>query len=164
MDDGSFDRLFFAHAARLVRLAGFLGASDPEDVVQDAFCRVFAGRGRLRSDEADTVRYLTRSVVNEVRDRHRRAEVARAKVHLLAPATAGAPGEGGERLGVREAVAALPPRQRESIVLRFWLDLSFEDVARAMGVRTGTAKSQVSRALGAIRAGGDFAIDERETP
>lgn len=44
-----FARLFFAQAGRLVRLAGFLGAADPEDVVQEAFCKVFAGRERTRA-------------------------------------------------------------------------------------------------------------------
>jgi DNA-directed RNA polymerase specialized sigma24 family protein len=44
----------------------------------------------------------------------------------------------------------LPQRQREALVLRFWLDLSLADVADAMGVRLGTAKSQVSRGLAAL--------------
>jgi RNA polymerase sigma factor (sigma-70 family) len=153
--DDVFTRLFFGHSARLVRLASFLGAADPEDVVQEAFCKVFAGRRRLRPDEDDTVRYLTRAVVNEVRDRHRRAEVARDKAHLVpeldrAPSAA----TGTDPLAVREAVAALPHRQREAVVLRFWLDLSIQDVARTMGVRTGTAKSQLSRAVAALRESG----------
>ncbi len=168
-DDDAFARLFFAHAARLVRLAGFLGAADAEDVVQEAYCRVFAARRRVRAEEGEVVRYLTRSVVNEVRDRHRRSQVARAKAHLVVVDPVVASSDGAERLGVRAAVAALPDRQREAIVLRFWLDLPYEDVARAMGVRTGTAKSQVSRALVALREWTDEWADEpdndsEETP
>ncbi|CAN5145799.1 SigE family RNA polymerase sigma factor [soil metagenome] len=163
-EDDPFARLFFAHAGRLVRLAGFLGAADPEDVVQEAFCKVFAGRERLRSGDGDTVRYLTRAVVNEIRDRHRRAEVARGKAHLVAATQVFTPPDSGERLTVRQAVAALPPRQREAVVLRYWLDLPLDEVARVMGVRTGTAKSQVSRALDALRAWWGDPASEGEEP
>ncbi|GAA4687308.1 sigma-70 family RNA polymerase sigma factor [Nocardioides nanhaiensis] len=163
MDEDAFARLFFAHAARLVRLAGFLGAADPEDVVQEVCCNVLGGRARLRGEESDAARYLTRSVVNEVRDRHRRHRVAAGKAHLVQQDQVVVPSGSEDRLGVREAVAALPPRQREAVVLRFWLDLSYEEVAAAMGVRTGTAKSQVSRALEALRSWSAEIDDERGT-
>jgi RNA polymerase sigma factor (sigma-70 family) len=45
------------------------------------------------------------------------------------------------------ALAALPPRRREAIVLRYWLDLPEREIAAAMGVSTGTVKSHVSRGL-----------------
>lgn len=152
MDQDAFARLFFSHAARLVRLAGFLGATEPEDVVQEAYCNVLLRRSHLHGAESEAVGYLTRSVVNEVRDRHRRHQVASKKAHLVAADGVFVPSGSEDRLGVRAAVATLPPRQREAVVLRFWLDLSYEDVAHAMGVRTGTAKSQVSRALVALRS------------
>ena len=129
MDQDAFARLFFSHAARLVRLAGFLGAAEPEDVVQEAYCNVLLRRSHLHGAESEAVGYLTRSVVNEVRDRHRRHQVASKKAHLVA------------------ADGVFVPSGSE-----FWLDLSYDDVAHAMGVRTGTAKSQVSRALVALRS------------
>ena len=48
------------------------------------------------------------------------------------------------------ALAALPPRRREAIVLRYWLDLSEREIAEAMGTSPGTVKSNVSRALAAL--------------
>jgi RNA polymerase sigma factor (sigma-70 family) len=48
---------------------------------------------------------------------------------------------------VQQALAALPPRQREALVLRYWMDLPLAEIAEVMGVRLGTVKSQVSRAL-----------------
>lgn len=48
------------------------------------------------------------------------------------------------------ALAALPARRREAIVLRFWLDLSEREIATTMGVSPGTVKSQVSRGLAAL--------------
>lgn len=144
-----FDQLFFGHAGRLVRLAALLGAADPEDVVQEVFARVFAGRSRLTGSAGG---YLTRAVVNEVRDRHRRSAVAQRRAHLLVQPEAVPPGyDVGERAAVLAALAALPARQREALVLRFWLDLPLADIATAMGVRTGTVKSQISRGLDTLQ-------------
>ena len=55
-----------------------------------------------------------------------------------------------ERRAVVEELRRLPPRQREALVLRFWLDLPLAGVADAMGVRLGTAKSSVSRGLATL--------------
>jgi len=144
-----FDALFVAHARRVTRLAALLGAADPEDLAQEAFCRLFQARGRLSGPPERAVAYLNRIVVNEVRSRARRDQTARRSAHLL-PVPQGTDGEGGDRQAVIEELARLPHRQREALVLRFWLDLSLADVADAMGVRLGTAKSQVSRGLAAL--------------
>ena len=48
------------------------------------------------------------------------------------------------------AIRALPDRQREALALRFYLDLSEEETARAMGVSRGTVKSATSRAVAAL--------------
>jgi RNA polymerase sigma factor (sigma-70 family) len=161
VDEDTFETLFFAHAGRLVRLAALLGAGDAEDVVQESFCKVFASRHRLHGGETDAAAYLTRTVVNEVRDRQRRVTVARGKVHLLvADHTAPSRLDLGDRDAVVEAVRALPHRQREAVVLRFWLDLPLAAVAEAMGTRVGTTKSQLSRGLAAIAA----ALGEDDRP
>ena len=154
MDEGDrFGAVFFAHASRLVRLAALLGDDDPEDVVQESFCKLYAARGRLRSDDAQVVAYLNRIVVNEVRSRHRRRQVARRDAHLLTDdAVADPHATHGDRRAVVEALAGLPPRQREALVLRFWMDLPLAAIAEAMGVRLGTVKSQISRGLDVVGA------------
>jgi RNA polymerase sigma factor (sigma-70 family) len=58
----------------------------------------------------------------------------------------------GDRTAVLAALALLPARQREELVLRYWLDLPLAAIAEAMGVRTGTVKSQISRGLDALHA------------
>jgi DNA-directed RNA polymerase specialized sigma24 family protein len=65
----AYERFFRANAVRTVRLAALLGAPDPEDAAQEAFCRVFAARSRLRSIDESAVPYLNRTVVNLVRSR-----------------------------------------------------------------------------------------------
>jgi RNA polymerase sigma factor (sigma-70 family) len=142
-----FESLFRAHAGRLVRLAHLLGAEDSEDVVQEAFCRLYAVR--KQRDIANLPGYLNRIVVNEVRSRRRRKLLADRKV--LYPATAAPADEQVELaesvLGLMRALDHLAPRQREALVLRYWLDLSLADIADAMQVRVGTVKSLVSRGL-----------------
>lgn len=149
MEPPDFDALFVANARRITRLAALLGAADPEDLAQEAFCRLYQARGRLDGSPERTVAYLNRIVVNEVRSRARRDQTARRSAHLLLvpQRTSDA---GGDRQAVIAELTRLPQRQREALVLRFWLDLSLADVADAMGVRLGTAKSQVSRGLAAL--------------
>ena len=151
-DTIAFEAFFRRHAVRVVRLATLLGADDPEDVAQEAFCRVFAARGRLHAIDDSAVPYLNRTVINLVRSRGRRLAVS-ARVSAPTRVVASAEDEAGHREEVRDvaaAVAALPARQREAVVLRYWLDLPYAEVAAAMGIRTGTAKSLVSRALAAL--------------
>ena len=140
----SFDEIYVGQVARVVRLAALLGAEDPEDVAQEAFCRLYTARARVR--EPELIAYLNRIVVNEVRSRARRHQVAFRKRHLVA-LTDTSPAVSGDRTAVLAELARLPQRQREALVLRYWLDLPFEQVAEAMGIATGTAKSQVSRGL-----------------
>lgn len=54
-------------------------------------------------------------------------------------------------LAVRAAVAALPPRQKHALVLRYYADLSVAEVAHAMGCPGGTVRSLLSRATAALR-------------
>ena len=148
-----FGGLFFAHAARLVRLAALLGDDEPEDVVQDSFCKLYSARGRLQADDAKVVSYLNRIVVNEVRSRQRRQHVARRDAHLLTTVDMGDPtAVHDDRQAVVEALAGVSARQREALVLRFWMDLPLAAIADAMGVRIGTVKSQISRGLDVVGA------------
>jgi RNA polymerase sigma factor (sigma-70 family) len=143
--------LFYGHAGRLVRLAALLGDPDPEDVVQEAFCKVYAARGRLSQHGTGNVSgYLHTTVVNLVRDRHRRRSTAREKQHLVLVDTVTRAEEPESRTAVTAALARLPLRKREALVLRYWLDLPLADIAATMGVRTGTVKALISRGLDAL--------------
>jgi RNA polymerase sigma factor (sigma-70 family) len=148
----AFETLFRAEAARLVRLAQLLGADDPEDVVQEAFCRLYDAT--RRRPPTNPTAYLNRIVVNEVRTRGRRKILARRKVlHGVAAAPA------DEHVVLTESVRSLlraldnlAPRQREALVLRYWLDLPLAEIADVMLVRVGTVKSLISRGLARLAA------------
>lgn len=158
VETDEFADLFHTHAARLVRLATLLGDPDPEDVVQEAFCKVYAARGRLRGYEhGNVVGYLTTAVVNQARDRYRRRTIALDRQRLLV-AEAAAPGREPEnRTAVMDALSRLPQRKREALVLRYWLDLPLAEIAATMGVRTGTVKALISRGLDSLAT--DLEVD-----
>jgi RNA polymerase sigma factor (sigma-70 family) len=143
--------LFRARYPEMVRLADLLGADDPEDIAQEAFARLVRKQGSLRDPDA-AVAYVRASVVNLTRNRHRHLRVVRRRT------PAGRHEDSSEQAAIlredhREVLAALadlPPRTREALVLRYWLDLPGREIAEAMGVSLGTVKSHVSRGLAAL--------------
>lgn len=149
--------LFRARYLEMVRLAGLLGADDPEDIAQEAFARLL----RKGPFETDPAPYLRAIVCNLTRNRHRHLRVVREKTPqavLAGPPLAAGSEPSSEQVAIlREehaeviaALAKLPARRREAIVLRFWLDLSEREIAQTMGVSPGTVKSHVSRGLDAL--------------
>lgn len=146
--------LYRDHRMRMVRLAVLL-VDDPntaEDVVQEAFAGLHRHWSGLRDEEA-AVGYLRTAVVNGSRSVLRRRRTARDYVpphqvnarsaESLAMLTA-------EHQAVVDALATLPPRQREVLVLRYYGGLSEAEIAEATGITRGTVKSTASRALDAV--------------
>ena len=145
--------LYQAHAVGLIRLAiVMLGErTAAEDVVQDAFFGLYRHWDRL-TDTANALSYARSAVLNGCRNVLR---VRSRPARLEAAAVAGESAEaatlvGEEHQEVLTAIRALPDRQREALVLRYYLDLSEEETARAMGISRGTVKSTTSRAVAAL--------------
>jgi len=157
--------LYQAHALGLIRLAHIMlgDRAAAEDVVQDAFCGLYRHWTRL-ADQAKALPYVRSAVLNGCRTAlRRRAPAARL---------AGWPGRGGtesaeptaavvasaeaavlsgeRRREVMTALRSLPDRQREVLVLRFYLDLPDADIARDMGISPSTVRSTAYRALAAL--------------
>ncbi len=143
--------LYQASAVGLIRLA-FVMLGDlesAEDVVQEAFCGLYRQWGRLRDAERATF-YLRTSVLNGCRSALRRRILRRRVLPDQPPAVVSAEAvvlSGEEREEVFRAVGRLPHRQREALVLRFYLDLSDDEIARVMGIRPSTVRSTMVRAL-----------------
>ncbi len=144
--------LFDQHHTQLVRLAVLLGADDAEDVVAEAFCELYRRWPRLRDPQAAPA-YLRSVVCNLVRMRLRHLQVVR-RHHRDHLADAGsAEQEVVLREDHREVVRALrelPERQRQALVLRYWLDLREAEVAAAMGISPGAVKAHTSRGMAAL--------------
>jgi RNA polymerase sigma-70 factor (sigma-E family) len=151
--DPEVTALYEAHALALIRLAYVILGDRPtaEDVVQEAFLGLFRRWGRLR-DPASAPAYLRSSVLNGcrmvLRSRSRRDDRAAGELPWESAEATALVGE--EQRQLLLAIRALPPRQREALVLRYYLDLSEEEIARSMGIRPGTVKSATSRALTAL--------------
>jgi len=142
--------LFHLHYRRLVGLARLLvdDRETAEDVVQEAFEGLYRRWRRLR-DPHTAAAYLNRSVVNGARSRLRHRATERA--HILPDAglspSAEATGVAHDaEHALTDAVLALPRRQREVVVLRYYLDLSEEQIAEWLGVSPGSVKQHAQRA------------------
>jgi RNA polymerase sigma-70 factor (sigma-E family) len=149
-------RLFHGHYRQLLRLAAVLidDSTQCEEVVQEAFTRVYAARGRIRDDDK-ALAYLRQTVVNLSRSTLRRRMVAARHSQTWAPNAVSAEDEAYaaiERDAVIAAVRRLPTRSREAVMLRYYSDLSVAETADVMGISEGAVKSYTSRGLDALGA------------
>jgi RNA polymerase sigma-70 factor (sigma-E family) len=148
--------LYSLHYRPLVRLAAMLVRDTPsaEEVVQEAFIAMHEGWHRLKDTEK-ALAYLRHAVVNRARSVLRHRAVVEKNAPKPAPDMPSA--EHGamalfERSEVIAALRALPERQREALVLRYYADLSEADIAAAMGISRGAVKSHTARGMAAMRA------------
>jgi RNA polymerase sigma-70 factor (sigma-E family) len=146
--------LFQAHALALKKLA-FLMTGDrstAEDIVQDAFLGLYR-RWRSLDDADKALGYLRISVLNGCRSVHR-VRFRRRGIALDAPEDIASAEDiailGEANRQVLVAIRRLPARQREAVVLRYYLDMTEDQAAQAMGVSRGTVKSATSRGLAAL--------------
>ena len=151
--DATMGELWLEHRAALVRLAAVLldDVGLAEDVVQEAYIRACAKPRTLRDPQA-ALGYLRRTVVNLARSSLRRRLVAnRHSPTLTARASDVVTADDATRIVERDAVVravrGLPRRMREAITLRYYLDLTEAQAAKAMGVSVGSVKSYTSRGL-----------------
>lgn len=152
--------LFRQNHAELVRLAVLLVRDQPtaEDVVQDVFARLH-GRPDIALRDGEELAYLRASVLNGCRSVLRRRLVVRRLGGYAGLSDAAAQSHESaeheviraeERRQVLTALAALPPRRREVLVLRYYLGLSEAEIAATLGISAGTVKSTAARGIAAL--------------
>ena len=148
--------LFQAEAARLVQLARWFvdDRTAAEDLVQEAFVRLARSQQRIH-DPDRAAAYLRSIVVNLARDHNRRglmslrhrppAEVddRSAEDHAAADES---------RREVIEALRGLPRRQRDCVVLRYYLELSVGAIAETLGLSPNSVKTHLQRGLRSLKA------------
>ena len=153
-DPGAFEALVVSYQSLAFRTAFVIAgdAADAEEAAQDAFVKAHRALGRFRSGQPFRPWLLT-IVANEARNRLR-TRGRRAALALRA-ADPGAPGEDPEAAALaserRErlltAVERLRDDDREVLACRYFLELSEEETAAALGIARGTVKSRTHRAL-----------------
>ena len=144
--------LYQAHALRLIRLAHIMlgDRASAEDVVQEAFCGLYRRWDHL-SDAQNALRYVRASVLNGSRSvLRRRSRHDHPDPPVTEASAEAAVLSGEERRHVMRALRRLPSRQRETLVLRFYLDLSDEEIAATMGIGPSTVRSATHRALASL--------------
>jgi RNA polymerase sigma-70 factor (sigma-E family) len=149
-----YDDFYVALRPRLVRTAyavcGDLGVA--EDAVQTAFAKAYRSWRRISRLESPEG-YVRRMALNEVLNTRRTAHVRREVTRADLPDSGGVDRDDGELTHdeMWRAVLSLPPRQRAVLVLRYYEDLSEQQIADVLGCRPGTVKSQASAALSTLR-------------
>jgi RNA polymerase sigma factor (sigma-70 family) len=167
-DLDAWETLVRTHQGIAFRTAYLLAgnAADAEEAAQDGFVKAYRALGRFRRG-APLRPWLLRIVANEARNRRRSA--SRRERLALRAAAEDRPGdavpspeaallarESHERL--LAAVEALPEEHRDAVACRYLLELSEEETAAALGIRRGTVKSRLARALARLR---ESLADER---
>ncbi len=145
--------LFRAHYLGLVRLA--LRLVDDQDSAEDVVQDVFAALRHPPTGNAEA--YLRAAVVNRCRSALRRRRTARVfaarrTVARTAEAADATSLRRAEREGLLAAVRALPTRQREVVVLRYYEDLGVTEIADVLDTTPGAVSSALNRALAALAA------------
>lgn len=152
--DTALEELYAGHYPGLVRLAVLLVRDQglAEDLVQDSFVAVHR---RWRAiDQGNAPAYLRQTVVNRCRSALRHRSVAdRHRPDPVPDAVAADESviSGERRTAVLAALAKLPTRQREVVVLRHYLDLTEREIAATLNISPGSVKSHASRASTALR-------------
>ncbi|MFG2064090.1 SigE family RNA polymerase sigma factor [Micromonospora sp. NPDC048871] len=144
---------YFAARSNAMRSTAYLLCGDwhrAEDLVQTAFTRLYLAWHRVSRHEVLDA-YLRQIIVRAFLDERRRGWWRREQVdgaHPERPAPTEAP---ENRLVLLQALAAVPPRQRAVLVLRYWEDLPVDEVATLLRCSPGTVKSQAARGLDTLR-------------
>jgi RNA polymerase sigma factor (sigma-70 family) len=158
-DPAAFEELVLAYQSLAFRTAFMIAgdAADAEEAAQDGFVKAHRALGRFRRGEPFRP-WLLAIVANEARNR-RRTRGRRAALTLRAAAEPGAPGSDPEeaalaaerRQRLLAAVERLREDHRDVLACRYFLELSEEETAAALGLARGTVKSRTHRALSRLQ-------------
>lgn len=156
-DTAAFEALVQRYWAKAYRLAeSLVGAQDAADVTVDAFARAWQGLPRFR-EQASFGTWLFRILVNCAKEWQRKR--ATAPVEPLEEVdTEDEEGvslrdieaiacERDRQRFVRQAVQQLPDHLRLPLVLRFWDELTYAEIAQVLGIKESTARMRVAAAL-----------------
>jgi RNA polymerase sigma-70 factor (sigma-E family) len=155
---GAVGALFRAHHGELVRLALLMVGDLPtaEDVVQDVYASLYKRWSHSTAPDV-VLPYVRAAVLNGCRSVLRRRGIARraGALHSASARTETSSAESEvmlseDRRQVLAALARLPRRRREVLVLRYYLGLSEAEIAAVLGIGSGTVKSTAARGLAAL--------------
>jgi RNA polymerase sigma-70 factor (ECF subfamily) len=148
-DRAGFEAFYVGHIQRVTRacVLVLLDRAEAEDVAAEAFARLWSHWGQIRGeDHAGGYVFKTAMRLSSKRRRRARLEVVGVVPERAAP-SAGP----DDRAAVMAALAELPLRQRQSLVLRDWAGFETTEVARLLGTRESTVRVHLARGRAALR-------------
>jgi RNA polymerase sigma factor (sigma-70 family) len=143
---------FYRHEYPRLASALFAYTGDREvgrELAQEAMARAWQHWARIAEFE-NPAAWTCRVAMNLANSTWRRMLLSRRVAHRVTEEASAEP-DIHVRLAVRQAVAGLPRRQRTAVVLRYFVDLPVEDVARLMGCRPGTVTAMTVQAIAKLR-------------
>jgi RNA polymerase sigma-70 factor (ECF subfamily) len=170
---GVFGAIFDRHGSTLLRfLARRVDPAEAEDLLGEVFRIAFERRSAFERDRASARPWLYGIAANVVA-KHHRSEARRFRAMARVPAgrpldedpaeRAVAAADAGARwTRVMDAIGALPEAERQVLLLFAWEELSYEEIALALGVPMGTVRSRLSRGrarLATLTRAGDTVTD-----
>jgi RNA polymerase sigma-70 factor (sigma-E family) len=152
--DAEFAEYVAARLPSLRRLALLLCQDwhRADDLVQSAITRLYVSWPKAKAANSIDA-YVRAIVVREFLTERRSAWMRRVTLSGVLPEGTASLGDAEAALDLRAAMRALPPRQRATVVLRFYLDLTVEQTAQILDCTPGTVKSQTAKALARLRSG-----------
>lgn len=142
------------HGRRLLLCARQWTSSlaEAEDVLQEAFVRYWKNQRHLPGNpNALIITSIRRAAIDHGRSRSRRINRETQAYELEDKVAFFEPGEGEIGQDLENAVKALPDEQREVVVMKIWGMLTFDEIARQLGISQNTAASRYRYALAALR-------------
>ncbi len=162
LDPERFAALFDRHAPLIYRYAGRrAGVQQADDLVAETFLAAFSKRGKYDLSYRDARPWLYGIATNLI-GQHRREEIRQIRIRQAAIPDPDVPGHGdrvaadvtaGALHGVlAAALADLPARDRDVLLLIAWEQLTYDETAQALGIPIGTVRSRLNRARSMLRA------------
>jgi len=156
-----FAALFDRHAPLIHRyIARRVGIQSADDLVAETFLAAFRRRLRYETSQRDARPWLY-GIATHLISQHRREESRQLRIHRAASGELAEPGHGDRVAGdltasavrgvLAAALAGLPDRERDVLVLIAWEQLSYDEVATALHIPVGTVRSRLSRGRARVR-------------
>ena len=160
-DDAAFREYVLARGTALLRMAIMLtgNRADAEDLVQAALAKTYLAWGKI-NDRAALDAYVRRAMVNTHISWWRRRKLEEFPTDELPDqVVADHAYESDMAEVVRRALDRLPRRMRAAVMLRYFEDMTEQEIATALGISLGTVKSTVSRAVARLRIDSELGED-----
>ena len=151
-DEEAFAELFHQYGRLVYRTAYLIlaDAQEAEDVLQEVFLQVFRSAAAFDSSKGALTTWLYRLTVNRCLSLRRKKELPTVELSELEPLVGEDSAEAGLDEDMWRALQRLSDKLRAVVVLRYYLDLPYSEIARLLQIPVGTVKSRLSAALAAL--------------